>query len=154
MEDLTPEQAREALDVVGRARADVAHEVGLPRWYWWAMAAGWVVLGVIGAVGPVWLTTVATIGFGAGHSAVASRLLDGRRRTRGLQVSRAVADRRVPLAVILMLLVLVAATVGAALALDADGARHSQVWAAVIVAAVIGFGGPEILQTLRRWMHA
>ncbi len=154
MTDLTPEQAREALDVVGRARADVSHEVGLPRWYWWAMAAGWVVLGIIGAFGPAWLTTVATIAFGAGHAAVASRILDGRRRTRGLQVSRAVADRRVPIAVILMLLALVALTVVAALVLDADGARHPELWSAVLVAAVIGFGGPEMLKTMRRWMRA
>lgn len=154
MTDLTPEQAREALDVVGRARADVAHEVGLPRWYWWAMAAGWVVLGVIGAVGPAWLTTVATIGFGAGHAAVASRILDGRHRTRGLQVSRAVADRRVPIAVILMLVALVVLTVVAALALNADGARHPELWSAVIVAAAIGFGGPGMLRTVRRWMKA
>ena len=154
MADPTPDQAREALDVVSRVRADIAHKVGLPRWYWWAMAAGWVVLGVIGAVGPAWLTTVATVVFGAGHAAVASRLLEGRRGTRGLQVSRAVADRRVPLAVVLMLAALVVLTVVAAVILDADGARHPELWAAVLVSAVIGFGGPEMLRTLRRWMRA
>ena len=154
MADLTPEQAREALDVVGRAHADVAHEVGLPRWYWWVMAIGWMIPGVCAAFGPAWLTTVATVAFGVGHSAVASRLLDGRRRTRGLQVSRAVADRRVPLAVILMLVALVGVTIVAAVILHADGTRHPELWSAVLVAAVIGFGGPEMLQTTRRWMKA
>ncbi|MFD0431810.1 hypothetical protein ACFQ60_45460 [Streptomyces zhihengii] len=53
-----------------------------------------------------------------------------------------------------MLLGLVAVTVVAALALDADGAAHAALWAALPVAAVIGFGGPEILTVLRRWARA
>ncbi len=154
MNDVTPEQARTALDAVGQAQDGVAQEVGLPRWYWWALAGGWVVLGALGDFGPAWLVTIATVAFGVGHSIVASRLLDGRRRTARLQVSRAVVDRRIPVAVIGMLLALVALTVAAAFALDADGLGHPQVWSAVFVAAVIGFGGPEILAVLRRWMKA
>ena len=37
---ITPEQARAALDAAERARRQVAAEVGLPRGYWWALAAG------------------------------------------------------------------------------------------------------------------
>ncbi|WP_045824818.1 hypothetical protein [Williamsia herbipolensis] len=154
MNDIDPEQARAALDSIGRARDHVAAEIGLPRAYWWILAAAWLVLGVIGAYGPAWAATVATIAFGVGHSIAASRLLEGRRRTAQLQVSREVADRRVPVVVVAMLLALVALTVAAALALDADGARHPQLWAAVFVAAVVGFGGPEILRTLRRRLGA
>jgi hypothetical protein len=53
-----------------------------------------------------------------------------------------------------MLVLLVALTVAAALLIDADGAGHAALWAAVVVAAVVGFGGPEILRTLRRWVRA
>lgn len=151
---MTPEQARSALDLAEGARDRVADEIGLPRGYWWAMAAGWLVLGVIGDLGPAWLVTAATIVFGAGHSTVASRLLDGRRRTQRLQVSAAVAGRRTPLIVVGMLVGLVGVTIGAGFALDADGARHPGIWAAVLVAAVVGFGGPEILRVLRRWARA
>ena len=151
---ITPEQARAALDAAERARRQVAAEVGLPRAYWWALAAGWLALGVIGDVGPVWLVTVATVGFGMGHSVVASRLLDGRRRTNRLQVSAIVAGRRTALTVVGMLVVLVGITIGTAMALAADGAGHPGIWAAVLVAAIVGFGGPEILRVLRHGVRA
>ena len=154
MADIAPEEARTALDAADRARRHVAEEVGLPRGYWWAMAAGWLVLGGLSTVAPAWLAGTATVIFGAGHATLASRLLDGRRRTDRLQVSRAVAGHRVPLVVVGMLLGLVAVTILAALALDADGADHAGIWAAVLVAAVVGFGGPDILRVLRRWARA
>lgn len=154
MENVAPDQARAALDAVERARRRVAEEVGLPRGYWWAMAAGWVVLGVIGDVGPQWLVIAATLIFGAGHAVVASRLLNGRQRTRQLQVSAAVAGPRTPIVVVGMLFALVALTIGVAMALHADGDRNPGIWAAVLVAAIIGFGGPEILRVLRHWFRA
>ncbi|MER5781301.1 hypothetical protein ABT104_06165 [Streptomyces mobaraensis] len=154
MDNIVPEQARTALDAADSARRRVAEEVGLPRGYWWAMAAGWLVLGVLNTVLPAWLAGIATVGFGVGHGVLASRLLDGRRRTDRLQVSAAVAGRRIPLVVIGMLLGFVGVTVLAAFALDADGADHAGIWAAALVAAVVGFGGPEMLRVLRRWARA
>ncbi|MYS87785.1 hypothetical protein [Embleya scabrispora] len=153
MTNTAPEQARAALDAVDRAQRLVAGEVGLPRGYWWAMAAGWLGLGVLGNVAP-WLAGTATAAFGAGHGILASRLLDGRRRTDRLRVGAAVAGRRTPLVVLGMLFGLVAVTVAAAFALHADGADHASIWAAALVAAVIGFGGPDILRVLRRWARA
>lgn len=154
MEDIAPDQARAALDAAASAQRRVAAEVGLPRGYWWAMAAGWLVLGVIGDVGPAWLVTVSTLAFGMGHAVFATRLLDGRRRTDQLQVSASVASRRIPLIVTGMLLGFVAVSIGAGFALDADGAGHAGIWASVFVAAIIGFGGPEMLRVLRRWARA
>jgi len=107
VQDISPEEARSALGVAADARRRVAEEVGLPRWYWWAMAAAWVVLGVLGDVGPWWLSSAATLAFSVGHSTVASRLLAGRQRTQQLQVSADVAGRRTPMVVIGMLLGLV-----------------------------------------------
>jgi hypothetical protein len=69
-------------------------------------------------------------------------------------VSAVVAGHRTPYVVVGMLVLLVALTVAAALLIDADGAGHAALWAAVVVAAVVGFGGPEILRTLRRWVRA
>jgi MFS family permease len=154
MDHITPEQAGIALGAAERARHQVADEVGLPRGYWWAMAGGWVLLGSLGSLAPSWVAGAATAAFGVGHAVLASRLLDGRRRTGQVQVSRTVAGRRVPLVVIGMLVALVALTILAALALDADGAEHASIWAAALVAAVIGFGGPEMLRVLRRWVRA
>ncbi|MYW01151.1 hypothetical protein [Streptomyces sp. SID3343] len=153
MTNTAPEQARAALDAVDRAQRLVADEVGLPRGYWWAMAAGWLGLGVLGNVSP-WLGGTAAAAFGAGHGIVASRLLAGRRRTDRLRVGAAVAGRRTPLVVVGMLFGLVVITILAAFALHADGADHASIWAGALIAAVIGFGGPEILSVLRRWARA
>jgi hypothetical protein len=154
MQHITPQQAREALDAAAQARTKVADEVGLPRGYWWVLAAAWVALGVIGDVAPPWVASAATLAFGIGHSMLASRLLDGRRRTRQVQVSAAVAGRRTPLVVVAMLVGLVLVTIGAGFGLDADGAEHAGIWASVLVAGIVGFGGPEILRVLRRWLRA
>lgn len=154
MENITPADARAALDAVDRAKAHVVDEVGLPRWYWWLLALAWIVLGVIGDLGPQWLAITATVAFGILHSTIASRRLSGRRRTDRLQVSADTAGSRIPAVVIAMLIALVALTIGAGFALDADGARHPGIAAAVFVAAVVGLGGPEILRVLCRWVHA
>lgn len=147
---MMPSDAHDALDTIAAAQRRVVQEVGLPRGYWWAMAAAWMGLGAIGQFGPQWLIIAATIAFGAVHSALASRLLAGRNRTGMLQVSAEVTGNRVALIVIGMLLTFVAMQVLAAVALDADGADHSQLWAAGMVALTVGFGGPEVLRTLLR----
>ena len=154
MEHITPADARAALDAVDHAKAQVVDEVGLPRWYWWLLAAAWVVLGVIGDLGPQWLTIAATVAFGVLHSTIASRRLSGRRRTDRLQVSADTAGRRIPAVVIGMLIGLVALTIGAGFALGADGDRHPGIASGVFVAAVVGLGGPEMLRVLRHWVHA
>ncbi|MFC8381776.1 hypothetical protein [Nocardia sp. NPDC057272] len=154
MENVAPDQARAALEAVERARSRVAEEVGLPRAYWWGMAVGWVVLGLIGDLGPQWLIIAATVTFGAGHAFVASRLLSGRRRTDQVHVSAAVAGRRIPIVVVGMLFALVALTIAVAMVLHSGGAGNPGIWAAVLVAAIIGFGGPDILRVLRRWFGA
>lgn len=154
MGHIAPEDARAALDAVEHARANIADEVGLPRWYWWVLAAAWLGLGIVGETCPQWVTIVATLAFGVVHSTIASRLLSGRRRTGQVQVSADVAGNRTPAVVIGMLLGLVALTIGTAFALDADGAHHPGIGASVLVAAVVGLGGPEILRVLRRWARA
>jgi len=132
----------------------VADEIGLPRGYWWGMGLAWVGFGAVAELGNPWVTTAATIGFGMVHSVIASRLLDGRRRSTLVQVSAATAGRRTPYAVVGMLVALVALTLVAALALDADGARHPALAAGVLVGAIIGFGGPELLRGARRLFRA
>lgn len=154
MANLDHDQAQDALDAARRAQRAVAEQVGLPRAYWWALAAGWLILGLLGDFAPSWVATTATIVFALGHSIIAPQLLDGRRRTSHLQVSRDVAGGRTPLAAIGVLMIMVALTVALGFALDADGAAHPAMWASVVVAAIVGFGGPEILGVARRLVRA
>ncbi len=154
MSGIDHNQARNDLEAARRAQQSVADEVGLPRAYWWILAAAWLVLGTLGDVAPSWASTAATVLFAFGHSILATRLLSGRYRTNRVQVSDAAVSRRVPLVVVGIMLAMIAVTIGLAFALDADGANHAGIWASVIVASIVGFGGPEILTAGRRLVRA
>lgn len=152
---VTSGEASEALSAVDAATKRVADEVGLPRWYWWAMGAGWLGIGVITDVSPTWVASTVTFVFGAAHSSLAPRMLHGRQRTGGLRVRADVAGRHVGALVIVLLLALVALGIGAALALHADGADHPSTWAGLLIGTLAAFGGPDLLASelswLRRW---
>lgn len=154
MSHTTPEEASAALAAVQHAQSRVTEEVGLPRGYWWGLGVAWVAFGAISDLADPWVAVAVTLGFGVGHAIIASRMLDGRRRTAQVRVSAATAGRRTPLAVIVMLLALVALTIAVALLLDADRADHPSLAAGAFVGAIVGFGGPEILSGFRRLFRA
>ena len=45
--EISPLEARAALDTIDRGRRQVVDEIDLPPWYWWGLALGWVGLGII-----------------------------------------------------------------------------------------------------------
>src|SRR3954451_22015727 len=145
MDPISPAEARDALDAVRRERRRVRDEVGLPAWYWWGLAAGWIVLGVIADLEHPWLTTAATLVFGAVHSTVAPRVVSGRNRTAQLRLRPELAGRHTAALVLGGLVALAGVTVIAALLLDADGARHPTTIASVFVAVLILLGGPQLV---------
>jgi hypothetical protein len=148
--NLTGEQARAALDAVEQGRRRVIDEIDLPTWYWWGMGGGWIALGAISDLANPWVAMAATIAFGAAHASIAPRVLSGRHRTGALSVSAEVVGRQVPRLVIGGLIAMVVLTIAAALAVNADGARHPAVIASVLAAALIVFGGPQLLAGVRR----
>lgn len=148
--DVTGEQARAALDAVEQGRRRVIGEIDLPGWYWWGMGAGWIALGAISDLAGPWVAAAATLAFGAAHASIAPRVLSGRHRSGALSVSAEVAGRQVPRLVVSGLVAMVVLTIAAALAVDADGARHPALVASVLAAAIIVFGGPQLLAGVRR----
>jgi hypothetical protein len=147
---VTPLEAAAALDAVERGRRRVVDEIDLPAWYWWGLAIGWIALGYLSDLNHPWVTAAATLAFGAVHSSVAARVTDGRHRSNRLTVGRDVAGRHVARLVIGSLLVLVVVTIAAALAANADGARHPATAASILVAVIIVLGGPRLLEGVRR----
>jgi hypothetical protein len=143
-------EARFALSSIEERRRQVIAEIDVPRWYWLALAVGWVVLGVIADLAPSWVYIAATVLFGAAHATVAPRVLSGRRASSRLSVRGELVDRRIPILIIGLLVVMVAVTVVLALLLHADGARHPATWASVVVAALLLVGGPALMGTVRR----
>ena len=91
---LTPNEARAALDVVDRGRRHVIDEIDLPRWYWFGLALGWIALGFLTDLKHPWLTAAGTLVFGAVHSAVAPRVVDGRHRSDRVSVRRELTGTR------------------------------------------------------------
>jgi len=122
----------------------------LPAWYWWGLAIGWIALGVIADLNHAWLTSAATLAFGAVHSAVAPRVIDGRHGNERLRVGRDVVGRRISVLVLGGLVALAGLTVAAAFAAHADGARHPATMASVLVAVILVLGGPRLLAEARR----
>lgn len=148
--EITADEASSALAVAEQVRRRVVDEIAIPMWYWASLAVGWVALGVIADLKHGWLTTVATIVFGAAHSTVAPRVIDGRHRLRGISIRAELVDRRLPAFVIGGLVALAGLTVAGALAASADGARHPVTVASVPVAVIVLLGGPLLVETVRR----
>jgi hypothetical protein len=148
--EISETEARLALGSIEDRRRQVIAEIDMPRWYWWGVAGGWVVLGVIADLGHPWLTLAATFVFGAVHATVAQHVLSGRHRSSQLSVRADVVSRHIPALVIGFLLAMAAVTVGLALLADADGAGHPATIASVIVAVAVGFGGPTLMAAVRR----
>jgi uncharacterized membrane protein len=143
-------EAHAALRSITQSRQQVIAQINVPPWYWSGMAAGWVALGVIADFAPPWASIVGTVVFGAAHASIAPQVLTGRRGSSQLSVHGDLADRRIPLLIIGLLVVMVAVTVGIALLLHADGARHPATWASVVVAALLLVGGPSFMGAIRQ----
>jgi hypothetical protein len=147
---VTPDEASAALHAVERERRVVIDQVALPTWYWWALAAGWIVLGVIADQKITWLTSVATVAFGAIHSSVAPRAIDGRHGSDRLRVARDVVGRQITWLVLCGLVALAGVTIAAAFAANADGAHDPATIASILVAVILVLGGPRLLEVARR----
>jgi len=146
---VTHQEAEAALDTVARRRRRVIDEVGLPGWYWWGLALGWIAVGIVADLKVTWATAAATLIFGAVHANVVPRVASGRHRTQLISVKAELAGRRTALIVVLAVAALGVVTVGAALALYADGARDPSIIASIFVAVVILLGGPRLLSSPR-----
>jgi hypothetical protein len=146
---VTANEARAALDSVERGRRQVIDQIDLPRWYWFGLALGWVVLGFITDLKHPWLTTAGTLLFGAVHSTVAPRVVDGRHRSRRVSVSRELTGRQTARLVLGGVVACACLTVGTALAVGADGAGHPVTIASIFVAVIIVLGGPQLLAWVR-----
>lgn len=144
------DDAHEALAAVRRGEREVLKEVGMPAWYWWSLALGWIALGVVIDLDRPWLTAAGTLLFGAAHAAAYSRVAAGRRRTPRLSIRRGTVGRRASLIVLGSLIGLVGVTILASVLASADGAQHPVTMASVLVAVMILLGHDTVLEVIRR----
>jgi len=147
---VTEAEARLALSSIDHRRQQVVAEIDVPPWYWIGLAGGWVALGVLADYGPVWSSVVGTVLFGAAHAVVAPRVLSGRHASPRVSIHSDLVSPRVPGLVIGFLILMTIVTVGFALIVNADGARHRAISASVVVAALVLTGGPRLMDLVRR----
>ncbi len=146
----TEAEARLALESVRKGRQQVVDEIGMPWWYWWGLAAAWIVLGLLANFdAPWWVVTIATVAVGAGHATVSQRVLAGRQRTGDVRVRGDVAGERGMALVIAFLVALVGVTIAVAVGLSADGAGHPSIWASCFAAVLVVLGGPRVMTAIR-----
>ncbi|MDX6276118.1 MAG: hypothetical protein QOJ72_246 [Nocardioidaceae bacterium] len=148
-EDISEADARLALRSIEDQRQQVIAQIDLPRWYWLGLAGGWVLLGMANDTGNPWITTAATLIFGAVHAAAASHVFSGRHKSAQLSVHAAVVGRRLPRMLFAWLIGLTLVTIGIAFAVNADGADHASTISAVFAATVILCGGPRLMASFR-----
>ena len=142
--------ARAALAQVDRERRRVIDEFGMPRWYWWSVALGWIALAVVTDLRRPALALAATLAFGAAHSTMYNFLAAGRHRTDRLSINTETVGWYARISVLACLLGLAAVTIVGAVLADADGARHPVTIASVPVAVAILLGGPALMAAVRR----
>ncbi|MFZ1995462.1 MAG: hypothetical protein WAU75_15225 [Solirubrobacteraceae bacterium] len=147
---VTANEARAALDSVDRGRRQVIDQIDLPRWYWFGLALGWIALGFITDLKHAWLTTAATLLFGAVHSTVAPRVVDGRHRSHQVSVSRELSGKQTARLVLGGVVACALLTIAGAVAVNADGANHPVTITSIFVAVIIVLGGPQLLASVRR----
>lgn len=142
--------AQAALAAAERGRRQVIDQIDMPRWYWWSIALGWVVLAWLTDLRIAWLTLAATLVFGAAHSTIFNIVGAGRRRTTRLSVRADTIGWYAPVVVLASMIALAVVTVAGALLAEADGARHPVTIASIPVAVAIVLGGPALMAYLRR----
>lgn len=147
--DISEADARLALRSIEDQRQQVIAEIDLPKWYLGGLAGGWLLLGMASDSGNVWLTSGATLLFGAVHAAAAQHVFSGRHKSSQLSVRAGIIGRHLPAVLFAWLIGLTLATIGVAFAVNADGAEHASTIAAAFAAVAILCGGPTLMANLR-----
>lgn len=146
----SPGEAAQALEEIQRRQQQVIDLATIPRWYWWAVGALMVVLGVgvdirtpaaLGTTVPVFV-----IGLLAANGWVIGRAY------RHAQLRNGLVDGRAVVSILAFVAVIAGGTIGLAFALRGAGVHHPATWACVAGGVVMGAAGPFLNRSLRRVM--
>src|SRR5215471_3162495 len=149
-DEVSPAEAAQALADIQLRQRQVIDLVSIPAWYWWAVGALMVVLGVgVDSHSPVVLgltIPVFVIGMLAATGWVVGRAFRHAQLRNGLLDGRAVG------AILGFVALIVVGTLGLAFGLRAAGVGHPATLACVAGGLVMGAGGPVLMRRLRAIM--
>jgi hypothetical protein len=149
-EQMSPGEAAHALNEIQRHQQQVIDLAAIPAWYWWAVGALMVVLGV-----GVDIRTPTAIGitipvFVVGLLAVNGRVIG--RAYRHAQLRNGLLDGRAVASILGFVGVIVGGTIGLAFALRGAGVHYPATWACLAGGLVMGLVGPALNRWLRQVM--
>ena len=148
---MQPDEAASALAGIRQQQKQVIDAVLVPAWYWWAVAAGMVVIGaatdtrravVLGVAIPVAAVIIAALTFG---------MIFGTIRRAQVRSAELLGDRGALLIVGFVWLV-VGLTLGIGFGLRAAGSPVPATIATVLGGAALAAGGPVLMRRLRAIM--
>lgn len=148
---LQPDEAISALAEIRQRQEKVIDAVLVPAWYWWVVAAGMVAIGAaVDTRSPVVLAVVIPAAV-AVIAALTAGMIFGAYRHAQVRSSELLGGRGA-LAIIALVWLAVALTLGIAFALRAAGAHLPATIATAAGGAVLVTGGPILMRKLRKIM--
>ena len=149
-DEVSPAEAAQALADIQLRQQQVIDLAMIPVWYWWAVGALMVVLGIgVDSHSPVVLgltIPVFVIGMLAATGWVVGRAF------RHAQIRNGIIDGRAVASILGFDAVIVGGTIALAFGLRAAGVGHPATLACVAGGLVMGLGGPLLMRRLRAIM--
>jgi hypothetical protein len=148
-----PDEAANSLAEVRRLQRQVIDAVMVPMWYWWAVAAAMIAIGLaVDARRPVMLAIVIPLAAAVLAAMTGAMIFGAYRRARVR--SPELLGARGAMAIVGFVWLIVGLTLGTGFALRAAGSSAPATIATVVGGAAIVVGGPLLGRWLRRTMLA
>jgi len=149
-DEVSPAEAAQALADIQLRQRQVIDLVSIPAWYWWAVGALMVVLGVgVDSHSPVAIGLTVPV-FVVGILAATGWVFG--RAFRHAQLRNGLLDGRAVVSILGFVALIDLATIGLAFGLRAAGVGHPATLACVAGGLVMGAGGPVLMRRLRAIM--
>jgi len=149
-DEVSPAEAAQALADIQLRQQQVIDLATIPAWYWWAVGALMVVLGVgVDSHSPVAIGLTVPV-FVVGILAATGWVFG--RAFRHAQLRNGLLDGRAVVSILGFVALIDLATIGLAFGLRAAGVGHPATLACVAGGLVMGAGGPVLMRRLRAIM--
>jgi len=149
-QSVSPDDARRSIEEVRRREQRIIRAVAIPLWYWWVVAAGTLVLGVVVDGHRPAATVVTAVLFAVGTAALTVWVILG--AGSGAQVIKDLLGLGGPASIVLFVWIVVIVSLAVAFSLQARGAPHPATDGTGVTAVCLVVGGPILMRLLNRQM--
>jgi hypothetical protein len=150
IESFNRDDAGRSIEEVRRREQQVITATAIPLWYWWVVAAGTLVLGVVVDGRRPAVIAVTAVVFASATAALTVWVILG--AGSGAQVSRDLLGGSGPASIVVFVGIVVLAGLAVAFSSQARGASHPATDGTAVTAACLVVGGPMLMRLLHRQM--